>query len=198
MDYGKKITEIYDTKKFEPCTAKDFDLDAKSREYYTESYQFFPILCIHPTSEIYLEGSDSTSFRKTIYVTVEKCVNSTQIICKSDDEIIQFVNRLHVNVYSITQKVDFEKYGQRPMYTKIKKEFELYSKADSENVVSLNFRQNEVETEDSFFSLGFNGVKHYTFYDIDYKRMTNKPYNDHDTYFSAEIFMDETIIMHSR
>ena len=28
--------------------------------------------------------------------------------------------------------------------------------------------------------------------------MTEKPYNDHDTYFSAEIFMDESIIMHHR
>ena len=158
MDYGKKLMEIYDTKDFEPCTSKDFDLDDKSREYYTKSYSFFPILCIHPNSDIYLEGSDSTSFRKTIFVTVEKCVNTEKVTCKSDEEIIQFVNRLHVNVYSLTQKVDFEKYNQKPMYSKIKKEFELYSKATSENVVSLNLRQNEVETEDSFFSIGFNGI----------------------------------------
>ena len=97
-------------------------------------------MCIHPTSEIYLEGTDSTSYRKTIYVTVKKCENSTKVVCKSDEEIIKFVNRLHVNVYSITQKIDFEKYKQKPVYSKIKKEFELYSKATSSNVVSINLR----------------------------------------------------------
>ena len=94
--------EVYDTKEFEPCTEKDFDVDKKSMDYYRNSYSNFPILCIHPTSDVYLEGTDSTSYRKTIYVTVKKCKNSTETICKSDAEIVKFVNRLHVNVYSIT------------------------------------------------------------------------------------------------
>ena len=140
VDYGQKLEQIYDTKYFEPCTEKDFSLDEKSLDYYVNSYSFFPIMCIHPTSEIYLEGTDSTSYRKTIYVTVKKCENSTKVVCKSDEEIIKFVNRLHVNVYSITQKIDFEKYKQKPVYSKIKKEFELYSKATSSNVVSISLR----------------------------------------------------------
>ena len=101
-DYGKNSFEVYDTKDFEPCTEKDFDVDEKSKDYYQNSYSNFPILCIHPTSDVYLEGTDSTSYRKTIYVTVKKCKNSTEFLCKSDLEIIKFVNRLHVNVYSIT------------------------------------------------------------------------------------------------
>jgi hypothetical protein len=40
--------------------------------------------------------------------------------------------------------------------------------------------------------LGINSEKHYMFYDIDYKRHTEKPYNEDDTYFSAEIFIDES------
>ena len=36
------------------------------------------------------------------------------------------------------------------------------------------------------------------FYDIDNKRYTEKPYNDNDVYFSAEIFMDESIMAHHR
>ena len=58
------------------------------------------------------------------------------------------------------------------MYSKIKKEFEIYSKVESENVVTINLRQNHVITEDSFLSLGINSEKHYDFYDIDYKRYT--------------------------
>ena len=77
VDYGQKLEEIYDTKYFEPCTQEDFSVDEKSLDYYVNSYSFFPIMCIHPTSEIYLEGTDSTSYRKTIYVTVKKCENST-------------------------------------------------------------------------------------------------------------------------
>jgi hypothetical protein len=84
------------------------------------------------------------------------------------------------------------------MYSKIKKEYEVYSKIESENMVTLNLRQNHVTTEDSFLSLGINSEKHYLFYDIDYKRLTEKPYNDNDEYFSAEIFMDESIMAHHR
>lgn len=68
--------------------------------------------------------------------------------------------------------MDFEKFGEKPMYSKIKKEFEIYSKVESENVVTINLRQNHVITEDSFLSLGINSEKHYDFYDIDYKRYT--------------------------
>lgn len=61
----------------------------------------------------------------------------------------------------------------------------------------MNIRENNIETEDSFLSLGFNDEKEYTFYDINEKRITEKPYSE-SIYFSAEIFMDETLIYHSR
>ena len=139
-DYGKNQFEVYNTQNFEPCTEQDFSVDEKSLDYYKNSYSNFPIFCIHPTSDVYLEGTDSTSYRKTIYVTVKKCQESSRVKCKSDQEIIKFVNRLHVNVYSITEKVDFKKFNAKPVYSKIKKEFEVYSKASSQNVVILNLR----------------------------------------------------------
>ena len=81
---------------------QNLQMGTAPKDYYQNSYSNFPILCIHPTSDVYLEGTDSTSYRKTIYVTVKKCKNSTELLCKSDQEIVKFVNRLHVNVYSIT------------------------------------------------------------------------------------------------
>ena len=55
-----------------------------------------------------------------------------------------------------------------------------------------------MKTEDSFLSLGFGGENFYEFYDIDYKRVTEKPYNDDDTYFSAEIYIDQAVMAHNR
>ena len=83
------------------------------------------------------------------------------------------------------------------MYSKIKKEVEIYLKTSSEHKVLMNFRENNIETEDSFLSLGFNNVKEYTFFDISEKRIIEKPYTQ-SIYFSAEICMDETLIYHSR
>jgi hypothetical protein len=64
----------------------------------------------------------------------------------------------------------------------------------------MNLRENSVETEDSFLSLGFNGQNSYSFFDVNDKRLTEKPYIDptDPIYFSAEIFIDETVIYHSR
>ena len=61
----------------------------------------------------------------------------------------------------------------------------------------MNLRENSVETEDSFLSLGFNGQNEYTFFDVNDKSITEKPYTD-NIYFSAEVFIDETVIYHSR
>ena len=118
-------------------------------------------------------------------------------MCKSDEEIKNFVDRLQIKMFSITQKIDFDTYGKKPVYSKIKKEVELYLKTSSQYKVMMNIRENNIETEDSFLSLGFNDEKQYTFYDINEKRITEKPYTE-SIYFSAEIFMDETLIYHSR
>ena len=74
---------------------------------------------------------------------------------------------------------------------------EIYLKFSSHYRLNMNLRENNIETEDSFLSLGFNGENEYTFWDVNDKRMTEKPYTD-NIYFSAEVFIDETVIYHSR
>ena len=58
-------------------------------------------------------------------------------------------------------------------------------------------RENFVETEDSFLSLGFNGLKNYSFFDIDEINTYEKPAKN-DILFSEEIFLDRNIIFHTR
>jgi hypothetical protein len=65
-------------------------------------------------------------------------------------------------------------------------------------MVDINIRENEVETEDSFFSLGFNGLKNYNFFDINEKRTYEKSPTEDFVYMAAEIFLDESIIYHGR
>ena len=86
------------------------------------------------------------------------------------------------------------------MYSRIQKQVETYLKYSSHFKLSMNLRENSVETEDSFLSLGFNGQNSYSFFDVNDKRLTEKPYIDliDPIYFSAEIFIDETVIYHSR
>jgi hypothetical protein len=47
-------------------------------------------------------------------------------------------------------------------------------------------------------SLGFNGIKHFFFYDLGETYSTEKPLRDSEIVFSAEIFLDDTIIKLTR
>ena len=58
-------------------------------------------------------------------------------------------------------------------------------------------RENIIETEDSFLSLGFNGLKNYIFFDVGDVYSYEKPPRG-DILFTQEIFLDRNIILHSR
>ena len=63
----------------------------------------------------------------------------------------------------------------------------------------MNIRENIISTTDTFFSLGFNGIQEFTFYDIEQVRIHDRPLKTSSgTFFSQEIFLDSNIIYHSR
>ena len=58
--------------------------------------------------------------------------------------------------------------------------------------------ENSIETEDSFLSFGFIGLKDYVFHDIGQVYMTDKPLRNSTIVFSSEVFLDTNMKVHSR
>ena len=42
--------------------------------------------------------------------------STTGLTCKSETEMQEFIDNLAISVFSITEKLDFTKYGEKPTY----------------------------------------------------------------------------------
>ena len=133
---------------------------------------------------------------------MRKCVDEdlegTGLKCKSDEEILSFVDRITIDIFSNTQKVDFSIQGKKPVYSNTirHQSLSLYQSKNLKLVVGL--RQNEIGTDDSFLPLGFNGFNSYTFWDIENILLSDRPRRASTIFFEMEVYLDPQIIYHSR
>jgi hypothetical protein len=61
----------------------------------------------------------------------------TKLKCKSDQEIDDFIDQIDVTGFSITEKIDFSKYKEKPVHSIIKKNFNKY--LDSKRRIGIEY-----------------------------------------------------------
>ena len=88
------------------CTIDDFSIDEDSRQNFEASYGFFPLTCLTKREQVELLGIETSPRSKALGLTVRKCedkdLEGTGLKCKSDTEILDFVDRLTIDIFSIT------------------------------------------------------------------------------------------------
>jgi len=86
-----------------------------------------------------------------------RCSNSSksETVCRSEEEIDIFMEDLQVDVWQLGEKIDFLKYGQKPVFKAaelVASELLNDPRVTIERLLLL--RRHEIETEDDFISLG--------------------------------------------
>jgi hypothetical protein len=65
-----------------------------------------------------------------LFFQISKCLDrdleGTGLVCKSEKEIDDFINQIDVTVFSISEKKDFTKYNEKPVHSLIKKHVNRY------------------------------------------------------------------------
>ncbi len=68
---------------------------------------------------ISLQGTDSTPRYQSLYFYISKCsdkdLEGTGLICKPEIEIDEFIKEIVVNGFTITEKIDFSIFNQKPV-----------------------------------------------------------------------------------
>jgi predicted nucleic acid-binding Zn ribbon protein len=105
-----------------------------SRDNWAEAYGSYPMQCVQITDETKLKGLYSSPHSISVSLQIRGCqdkdLEGTGLVCQGETEILDFIDKLSIKGFSLTEKIDFSKYGEKPVYSQINRHYNRYLERD--------------------------------------------------------------------